>query len=275
MAHFGTRLQSVFADGTWARTTVAATAVLTLAACSSAIPRLPQDDGKTAQAILHAVQCELSASVGSNELKNTLAKWGMRVRLELKDNGALGATPTVTPISSNASVIPGPIPVGASANNARRSIIEFDAAAASYAPSKAPAGTPADDLAASCSGKDWGSLGLKDWLLQSLSPVSRGPGSLKDLQFYADFTVQRSVGGAITLKTPIAELKLDKPSASLGTEDHLQIIFAKLPSAITTFGLTDDGMADLTEALDARQAELDKENEPVIQLRPGDSLVVQ
>ena len=263
------------------RTSVAAVFLVPLAmsGCSS-LPRSFHQQAATATQIVQSVQCELASVYNSVPAADTLIGWYVRVKLVLTGTNTIGLSPTVTPTAAlklPEGITATPVTGHIDTNDTRKATVQFDAALADYSP-LTPTGAA---LAARCptpgSSAAARGMGLSEWMISTLGMVGSTVGRLSDLGYQVDFTVNRNASGGLTFKTEMFELKLDKATSTGGLNDvnSLLVTFLRDKKA-TVFGTAGRGSDipdDVTRDLDFKIEDL--EEKPVIQLVPGDTLVVQ
>jgi hypothetical protein len=241
--------------------------------CTS-VPKVLRSEAVSSSEIVNAVQCEFMVAVARHPRPN----WFAGIKLELDGTQGLGSNQTAftaTPVPA----VRGPATfaplVGGYTNTVKRTAsIEFFAALDSYLP-----GTPTGEaVAARCpQSAGAGGLGLADWLEAVLGATDSSAARIKTINYQLDFTVTRSMGGGLTFKTSVVEIKIDKPSVTYNNTNKLTVsIVSTLPGGLLTVRETDDGFpGGVMDALSHNLDKLTEKPKPELVLVPGDTLVVQ
>ena len=237
---------------------IAATA-LGLAGCTT-IPKIAQQSAISPAEIHDAVQCEIAYAIENpSSGASAFADWVAAIQLEITLTDSIGMKPGLN-FTGSLGKAEYKVPASLDYSDVRKghAILAYDALTLT----DAHGGCPERGSGASAKG-----LGLAEWLERAgdtMTFANSDGGTLTKFGYTMTFSVTRSVGGGLTFKTDHVSVSLDENQLSHENENILTIAFAK-----------PDKDARSTVKKLQNQINLERAQENTIQLKPGQSIIVQ
>lgn len=242
---------------------------LALAGCATVPTALLVEPVSTAQ-IIAAVQCEMVSIYGHDDAEPALLRYSNALtKLDLVTTDDSLVQPglglerkwdgnTLTVASKNKL----------SEKAVRTKKLEFVTIFANVDPETEVGRSLAADCATEHASA--GELGLGDWLHQVLIANKHGAAQFDNLSFIADFTVTRGVGGGLVFKSDWGNLSLNESQANREKKNRIEVTIKVLPKPPVPAKVVSQPAIE-----ELRELQAPAEKGTVIQVEPGQSIIVQ